>query len=299
MLQKEIAKNNICNAVCMKCIMKGEAMFELYQLEEFIKVAECKTLSKASEELNISQPALSRAMKNLEDEAEVPLFNRVKNRIELNDNGILFLEIARKVVSDAHMLKDRVKEYDRSKRTVFVASSAPAPLYLAVPKLSELYSAMMIATELNDEKTVLNGLRNGTYSAAIISHPVEDENIVCVRFSEEHLCFFLPEGHRLALSDMDGGTMLLRSNLGFWQDIVDKKMKKTHFLVHEEDAFNELVMASNIPSFTSTAVQGRDRNIKNRVTVPIIDAEANVTYYCLVLRKNYQFFEKFLKSLPL
>ena len=57
-------------------------MFELYQLEQLVAVAECGTLSNAAEQLHISQPALSRSMQRLEAELQVTLF--IRKKIKLN-----------------------------------------------------------------------------------------------------------------------------------------------------------------------------------------------------------------------
>ena len=73
-------------------------MFELVQLEQLLAIAKYDTLSKASEELLISQPALSRSMQRLEDELQVPLFNRQKNKITFNENGKIALDYAKRVL---------------------------------------------------------------------------------------------------------------------------------------------------------------------------------------------------------
>lgn len=76
-------------------------MFELYQLEQLIAFAECGTLSGAAAKLLLSQTALSRSMQRLEREFQVPLFTRHKNKIKLNENGVLAVEYARKVMEQA------------------------------------------------------------------------------------------------------------------------------------------------------------------------------------------------------
>ena len=62
-------------------------MIELYELRQFAAFADCGTLVEAAEILHLSQPALSRNMKKLEEELGVPLFSRRKNKLELNENG--------------------------------------------------------------------------------------------------------------------------------------------------------------------------------------------------------------------
>lgn len=51
-------------------------MVELSQLEQLLLLAECETLSRAAEQLHLSQPALSRSMQRLETELQVTLFDR-------------------------------------------------------------------------------------------------------------------------------------------------------------------------------------------------------------------------------
>ena len=62
-------------------------MLDLLELEQLAAFAEYGTLSKAAQELHISQPTLTRTMKRLEEEFGVPLFVRGKNKIELNETG--------------------------------------------------------------------------------------------------------------------------------------------------------------------------------------------------------------------
>ena len=71
-------------------------MIELYVLRQFAAFAEAGTLSEAAEVLHLSQPALSRNMKKLEEDLGVILFERKKNKLELNQNGFYVLDLTRK-----------------------------------------------------------------------------------------------------------------------------------------------------------------------------------------------------------
>lgn len=64
---------------------------ELSQLHYFVTVAQMEHLTRAAEHLNISQPALSKAISRLEEELGMPLFERSFNRIVLNRNGRNYL----------------------------------------------------------------------------------------------------------------------------------------------------------------------------------------------------------------
>lgn len=275
-------------------------MFELYQLEQLLLVAECGTLSGAAEELHISQPALSRSMQRLESEIGVPLFIRYKNRMELNENGKLAVEYAGKVVSQAKDMINGIRDFDRKRHTISVGSCAPAPLWTLLPALSDQYPEMTIASDVRDNDVLLQGLQDGVYQLIVLTYQMDAEGTGCQRYGEEHLYFSLPPAHPLSgskglyFADLNGETMLLRSKIGFWHDLHIKKMPDTHFLIQEDvSAFDELVKASALPSFTSDLVIRREGEVPNRVKVPILDEEANVTYYLYFAENS----KKWLKSL--
>lgn len=260
-------------------------MPELYDWEKLVSVARCGSLTAAAEELLISQPALSRSMRKLESEIGVELFTRTKNRMELNDNGRLAAELARKLLDEADLLVRRVRQQDRSSRTLCVGSCAPAPIWELAPVLGGLYPEMTISTTVTDAGSLESGLLDGTYELIVLTYAPELEGVDCLSFGGERLCFFLPINHPLAgekslrMSDLNGETMLLRPNLGFWEDLLSA-MPDTHFLVQEEDyAFGELLRASSLPAFTTDRVRRRDGGMSGRVAVPISDSAASVDYF--------------------
>ncbi len=139
-------------------------MFELYQLEQLLTVADCGTLSGAAEKLHLSQSALSRSMQRLENgNSNVPLFIRHKNKIELNENGTLAVSYAKRIMDQASEMIHGIQDYDRKRRTIFVGSCAPAPLWKIIPVLSNLYPDMTISSEIRDSDVLLDGLREQRY----------------------------------------------------------------------------------------------------------------------------------------
>lgn len=278
-------------------------MVELVQLEQLLLIAECGTLSQAAEKLHLSQPALSRSMQRLEAELQVALFDRQKNRVHLNENGRLAVEYARRIVGAARDMAVRIHAFDRSQRTILVGSCAPAPLWEISQMLSELYPDRTISTEIRENQTLLQGLREGVYQLIVLPCAVEEPGLAWVKYGEEHLFFSLPPAHPLAgkkslfMGELNGETMLLRNRLGFWRDLVAEKMPDSRFLEQESVAFNELVKLSALPSFATDVVLHRAGFLSNRVNIPILDQEANVTYYCLFQREKRTELATFLERI--
>lgn len=72
---------------------------EIRVLKYFLTVAQEKSFSKAAKALNISQPALSKQIKDLEEEYQITLFNRTTRSLSLTEEGRLFKEQAKQIIS--------------------------------------------------------------------------------------------------------------------------------------------------------------------------------------------------------
>lgn len=281
-------------------------MPEINQLQQLLCVAKHGNLSKAAEELHLSQPALSRSMQRLESELQMELFERSKNKITFSPTGELAVEYAKKVIGQMNDMILRLRSFERSQHTIAVGSCAPAPLWDIVPQLSSLYPEMTISSETKEDDILLQGLADQVYQFIVTPFPVNEPGIYCARYTDEQLMFSLPPGHALSSSkglhfkDLNGETMLLFSQIGFWYKIHKEKMPSTHFLLQNEQfTFTELVKASALPAFTSNLALKKAGTPDNRVIVPILDEEAHATYYCsckIEDQKRFALFWKWVKK---
>ena len=268
-------------------------MIEFNQLEQLICIAKNKTISKAAQELLISQPALSRSMQRLESDLGVELFDHYKNKIELNKNGELVVKHAQKIIKSIQTMVDDVQEFDRSFHTISIATCSPAPMWDIEPLVKELYPQINIQTAVINKKDLLTKLKEKEYHLVITPEYIDDSQYFCIPYVEEDLLLSLPLNHPLAskkeikFHDLDGQTMLLYSNIGFWHDLHMQKTPKTKYLLQEERlTFNEIVKASTLPSYTSNLSIKREGKMSDRVILPINEEEAHVTYYVVMLKKN-------------
>ncbi len=82
---------------------------ELYQLRSFVAVAEAGHLTRASEKLHVSQPAVSAQIRALEDELELALFDRTSSGMVLTSAGQRLLADAEKVLAAAQLMRNEAK----------------------------------------------------------------------------------------------------------------------------------------------------------------------------------------------
>ena len=130
-------------------------MIEMYVLNELASFAKYGTLTAVAEKLNVSQPALSRSMKKLEDDLGVKLFERTKNKIVLNENGKNAAALAKKIVDAELDFEKKVVDYEMKHRVLKFGSIAPMPITELTPILSQIFMGMTIKSELLDNSKEL------------------------------------------------------------------------------------------------------------------------------------------------
>lgn len=268
-------------------------MLELYQLRQLAAFAEYGTLSEAAEKLFLSQPALSRNMRKLEEDIGVPLFVRSRNKLELNENGRLTAELAVKALAEVDGIVHQVQEYDRSSRTISLGVCAPAPVWKLSPLLSQFYPNMSIVTETQAEDHLINGLSNGKYHLVVLRSIPKDGDYRFIECGIETLMFSLPTTHKFAdrssltFADMDGENFLRMSDVGFWHELTVRKMPNSRFLMQNDRySFAELLNTSVLPSFTTNLAKDYMGIYSDRIDIPIADDEATAAYYLVCLKKQ-------------
>lgn len=265
----------------------------LLQLEQLVEIAQQKTLSAAAESLHISQPALSRSMQKLEADLQATLFTRTKNSLHLNDTGELAVKYAENVLHAVATMRSGISDYEKKKRTIFVGSCAPAPLWKLLPLLSTLYPKATISSEIKDTPQILSGLTERHYQIALLPQRIDDDRFFSLKLCKEHLFFSVPPAHPLATSDgvylqeLNGETVLLMANIGFWRELTNEKMPDSYFIVQEK-AYDhkELVRLSALPSFVSDLAMEQETPSFNRIQIPILDDEANPQFYCVIPKEQ-------------
>lgn len=148
---------------------------ELRHLRYFIAAAEEENVSRAALKLHVSQPALSRQIRDLEDELRFPLFERTAKSVRLTDAGRIFFSEAREVLKRADDAIARARAIATGGRGELHVGYAPSPTARILPTMLRAFQARMpkVRVRLHDlsSEEMVSGLRDGEIEIAVLVRP--------------------------------------------------------------------------------------------------------------------------------
>ena len=142
----------------------------LQQLKYVIIISKSGSMHTAADELFITQPNLSKAIKDLEAEMGITIFNRTNKGVLLTDDGTKFLSYARQVVEQANLLEDIYKNKESIKRIFAISSQHYGFVVNAFVKLVETLGKDIYEFSLRECKTydVINDVKDGRSELGVI-----------------------------------------------------------------------------------------------------------------------------------
>lgn len=258
------------------------------QLHQFLCVAQLGTVSAASEQLHISQPALSRSLARLEQELGIQLFDRNGRAISLNQAGATALEYVRSILHEERLMRIALNDLAHRATALHVGTVAPAPLWRLTALAVERFPEQLLSSHSTKQEDVERGVMDQLFDLGISYKPITYPAMRCCHLMDEHLSVSIPNSHPLAkktslsISELDGETFLLYENIGFWRDLVDKALPHSTLIIQEDySVFQQLTQTSSALCFVTDAAY-LSREIERRTIVPLTEKEACAHFYLIV-----------------
>ena len=152
---------------------------ELYRV--FYTVAKCGSLTRAADELFISQPAVSQAIKQLESQLGTPLFNRTHRGMELSEQGgKQIFGIVEKALGELDMAENKLREINSTATgTIRISASDTIFSYVLIDKIAE-YHEKYPDVKLNLINCIttetIELLKNNKCDIAFVNLPIDDKD---------------------------------------------------------------------------------------------------------------------------
>lgn len=172
------------------------------ELRFLIALAREKHFRKASEACFVSQPSLSIAIRKLEEELGVTLFERNKNEVKVTPLGAQIVERAKRVLEEIEGIKQTaLADQDQLSAVLKLGAIYTIGPYLLPPLITELTRlAPQMPIEIQEDYTVnlRKKLLNGDVDVIVISQPFTGSGIVTRNLYQESFVVLMPSHHPLA-----------------------------------------------------------------------------------------------------
>lgn len=214
----------------------------LRHLRIFKTVCEEESITKASEKLFMTQPAVSHAINELECYLGICLFDRISRRLYLNETGKLFLRKAIKLLDLYDDLEQNAKELEDN-ATIKIGSSITIANFIlpkAIAKFETICKNTPIKVIIDNARNIENMLLNNEIDLGLIEGVIYKEELIKIPFSNYRLAVFCSPEHKfVSEKSIDVNTLikerlLLREEGSAIRDIFDSALLLHNITVNPE-----------------------------------------------------------------
>jgi DNA-binding transcriptional LysR family regulator len=192
---------------------------DLRQFRYFLAVSEERNFGRAAQRLHISQPPLSRQIRQLEDQLGVELFKRNRSGVALTAAGTAFLPEVRRTLVQAEKAIAVAKAAQGADGGQFVVGYTTVFDRSAIPdvcdRLRQRFPDWRIVSRGKHSISLIRDIKNGTMDAALIGLYTEPQGLKVETIFDEPFVAALPATHRLAKKRLIGFDDL-RGEPMFW-----------------------------------------------------------------------------------
>lgn len=180
----------------------------LTELRYIVAVAQERHFGRAARRCFVSQPTLSIAIKKLEEELAVSLFDRSSNDIITTEAGERIVAQARRVLEEADLIKHLATEEQNELEGAFklglIFTVAPYLLPKLIASLRENAPKMPLMLEENYTQILTDMLKRGDLDALVVADPYQEPGIITEPLYDEPFFVIVPKGHHF--EDLDSVT---------------------------------------------------------------------------------------------
>lgn len=146
--------------------------YTLNQLRIFLKVANTLSITKAAEELHLTQPAVSIQLKNFQDQFEIPLIEVINKRIFLTAFGTEIAAAADKILTEVHAINFKMHAHQKKLTGRLKISIVSTGKYIAPYFISDFIrknEGIELIMDVTNKSQVMNSLENNEVDFSLVS----------------------------------------------------------------------------------------------------------------------------------
>jgi len=205
---------------------------EMQQVRYFVALAGTLNFTRAAEQCNVSQPALTRAIQQLEHELGGPLFHRERGNTHLSELGRMMLPYLKTVEESARAAREQARAVKKLERATLnigaMCTIGPQLVAELMVRFQAAHPEVDVSVVDGGAPSMIEKLEKGDLEVAIVGVPEElPENFHQLPIFEERFVIVLPPNHRLVAknpveaADLDKEPYVSRSNCEVFEPVRD------------------------------------------------------------------------------
>ena len=145
--------------------------YTLHQLQVYLKITETQSITKAAEELHLSQPAVSIQLKNFQDQFDIPLTEIIGRRLYVTDFGKEVAESCKRILNEVHLLNYEMAKYKgnltgRLRFSVVSTGKYVIPYFLG--DFLQLHPSLELQMDVTNKSQVIESLLDNKVDFALV-----------------------------------------------------------------------------------------------------------------------------------
>lgn len=278
----------------------------LQQLEALVTLVEERSFSEAAKKMMLSQPSMSKHIKNLEIFVNCRLINRTKNGISLTDEGAILYGYTKKILKMRDEAREKIISLkDTVSGHVFVGTSTIPSTYIlpvVLTGLRQRHSDIKVHILSSDSDDVIEMVLSSLVEIGFIGKQTFDRRLNCEPIWEDELILAAPKGHRLEgveqvrIRDILNEPFILRGKGSASRSIFEEYLKDqglpliSHFSIACELGSSEAVKEAVISGLglSVISVHAVKRELKQGLVSRIsIEGPRILRKFSLITRKQF------------
>lgn len=146
--------------------------YTLNQLQIFLKIVKTQSVTKASEELHLTQPAVSIQLRNFQDQFEIPLTEIIGRKIYITDFGHEIAEAAENIIDQVHAINYKTLAYKgqlSGRLKISVVSTAKYIMPFFLTDFIKTHNGIELLMDVTNKSKVVKSLENNEVDFALVS----------------------------------------------------------------------------------------------------------------------------------
>ncbi|GFP75070.1 LysR family transcriptional regulator [Clostridium fungisolvens] len=227
------------------------------RLKTFMTVAELKNFTRASEALNITQPAVSQHIRFLEEEYDVKLFTRDGKEVRLTEEGEILYKHSKEIQLHYKALEVELKNKNAINRTYNIGASMTIGGYILpaiLGKYKKVHTNTKLFLQVSNTNNILERLYKGDIDLAIVEGDFDRNKFIHKKLKDDELVLAVSIEHQFAkrkevdIKEVLEGELILREKGSGTRNIFEKRLIELNIINSELSGYMEIGSISAIKS---------------------------------------------------